>query len=145
MSNNTTAKEYLGRYLEEKKAVMRLYARADAIQARVTSITGKLSDMPRSESPNPQRMREELAVAMDLEAEAAKMQEYLKDLRSEIWETLSLLDDPVERDALASRYLDDLSWSEIAELFHYSEATIYRIRQRAMDHILPLIPAVDSD
>lgn len=135
MDHMQRAQEYLRQYQDEQRIILRLLGRADTLRTRASSITVKLSDMPCSDSPNPQRAQEDLEAAIDLEAEAAEKQQALRALRRQMLERISGMPSALEQDVLVSRYLDGLSWEEASLSLHYSQASLYRVHREALEHL----------
>jgi hypothetical protein len=74
-----------------------------------TSITAESSDMPRSDSPNLQRMESVMCKAMDLEAEILADEQALVDVRAEIANAVAMLENP-KRNTGAKQSLPECSF-----------------------------------
>ena len=64
-----TAQEFLSRALTLQREIENKKRRIQTLRDMATSTTGTMSDMPRSDSPNLQRMETVLCKAADLEFE----------------------------------------------------------------------------
>ena len=70
----------------------------------------------------------------EVEALVAKQVVQLNHLKKEIGARIDLLEDNDERMLLRYRYLDGLSWNEIAVLFNVSIRTVHRMHGAALKH-----------
>lgn len=70
----------------------------------------------------------------------AKMAELL-DLRMEIRETISLVEDAKQILVLRYRYIEFMKWEDIAEKMDYSLKSVYRIHSAALDSVADILTA----
>lgn len=74
----------------------------------------------------------------------AKMAELL-DLRMEIRETISLVEDAKQILVLRYHYIDFMKWEDIAEkMNYYSLKSVYRIHSAALDSVADILTAKES-
>lgn len=114
-----TAKEYLSRYREinvridnkrEKIAQLRAHA-VRVSQATVFDRNGDITD----------RVGRSAIKIADLEGEIQEMKKKAVNIRAEIMQTISKLDDEQLRVLLKMRYIHGYSWRKIAGKLRYSE------------------------
>ena len=94
-----------------------------------------LSDMPRPDSPNKQRMEETICKIVDLEREINEDIDRLVDLKAEARRVINAVSDPDQQLILELRYLCYKPWNEIMTELGYSEPTIYRLHGEALKKI----------
>ena len=66
------------------------------------------------------------------EEEIAKKVEELMAIKTEIEETISMVDNPVVELVLTYRYINFYGWSEIAKKLHYAESYIYELHRKGL-------------
>lgn len=131
----TDARGYLGRVAEIRRGIERKKRRIEMLREMATGTTMRLSDMPRSSSPNPQRMEGVLCKIADLEREIAEDMAILASVRDEITATLCELEDYREQRVLYDRYVRGLSWREVIAESEYSDRQLYRLHGSGIAHI----------
>ncbi len=70
---------------------------------------------------------------LDAETELKKLEEKSATAKLEIEDTISKLDDPELEMVLIYKYIDWLSWRDIAQRMYFSIATIRRKHDKALD------------
>ena len=76
---------------------------------------------------------------VDLEKETDIKISELLDLRMEIRETISLIEDAKRILVLRHRYIDFMKWEDIAEKMDYSLKSIHRIHLAALDDVAEIL------
>lgn len=134
-----TAKEYLRSARDLSAEISGKKRRLEIYRSLSGNASLKLSDMPRSASPNLQSMEDSIIRVLDLEAEltedAARLEALKKELRSVISEIV--IDDDVIRRRQTSlanfrlvlelRYVDCLGWTDIAFQMGYTVRHVQRM------------------
>ena len=129
------AKEYLSQAMYIDQRINSKLEQVTRLRENVTNCTATLSDMPRPDSPNKQRMEETICKIVDLEREINADIDRLVDLKAEARKAINAVSDPVQQLILELRYLCYKPWLEIAETIGYSEATVYRLHGEALKNI----------
>ena len=129
------AKEYLSQAMYIDQRINSKLEQVTRLRENVTNCTAMLSDMPRPDSPNKQRMEETICKIADLEREINADIDRLVDLKAEARKAINAVSDPVQQLILELRYLCYKPWLEIAETIGYSEATVYRLHGEALKNI----------
>ena len=133
------AKEYLSQAMYIDQRINSKLEQVTRLRENVTNCTATLSDMPRPDSPNKQRMEETICKIVDLEREINADIDRLVDLKAEARRAINAVSDPDQQLILELRYLCYKPWNEIMTELGYSEATIYRLHGEALKKIL--VPA----
>ena len=129
------AKEYLSQAMYIDQRINSKLEQVTRLRENVTNCTAAMSDMPRPDSPNKQRMEETICKIVDLEREINADIDRLVDLKAEARKAINAVSDPVQQLILELRYLCYKPWLEIAETIGYSEATVYRLHGEALKNI----------
>ena len=129
------AREFLGRARELRREIENKQRRIQTLRDMATSTTGKMSDMPRGDSPNLQRMETVLLKAADLEMEVAGDMARLDDIKQEITAAISELTEYREQEVLYFRYVECMSWPGIMAECGFSRRTILRRNREGIEHL----------
>ena len=134
-----TAKEYLSQAFHIDQRISSKLSQVMRLREAATSCTATLSDMPRPDSSNQQRMADTICKIVDLEQEINEDIDRLVDLKAEARRVINAVSDPDQQLILELRYLCYKPWNEIMTELGYSEPTIYRLHGEALKKIL--VPA----
>ncbi len=129
------AKEYLSQAMYIDQRINSKLEQVTRLRENATNCTATLSDMPRPDTPNQQRMADTIGKIVDLEREINEDIDKLVDLKAEARRAINEVGDPVQQLILELRYLCYKPWLEIAETIGYSEATVYRLHGEALKNI----------
>ena len=129
------AKEYLSQAMYIDQRINSKLEQVTRLRENVTNCTAALSDMPRPDSPNKQRMEETICKIVDLEREINADIDRLVDLKAEARRVINAVSDPDQQLILELRYLCYKPWNEIMTELGYSEPTIYRLHGEALKKI----------
>ena len=129
------AKEYLSQAMYIDQRINSKLEQVTRLRENATNCTATLSDMPRPDTPNQQRMADTIGNIVDLEREINEDIDKLVDLKAEARRAINEVGDPVQQLILELRYLCYKPWLEIAETIGYSEATVYRLHGEALKNI----------
>ena len=135
------AREFLGRARELRREIENKQRRIQTLRDMATSTTGKMSDMPRGDSPNLQRMETVLLKAADLEMEVAGDMARLDEIKQEITAAIGELTDYREQEVLYYRYVECMPWAAIATECGYHRRTIMK---RHEDGVVNLAVALEK-
>ncbi len=129
------AREFLERVRVLRRGIKRKQGKIRFLREMATSTTATVSDMPRSDSPNLQRMETVLCKAADLERELAEDKATLAAVKEEITEAICDLDEYKEQQALFGRYVECREWEDIAKACGYHKRTVQRHHDAGVEHL----------
>ena len=130
------AKEYLSQVMHIDQRINSKLEQVTRLRENAMNCTVALSDMPRPDSPNKQRMEETICKIVDLEREINADIDRLVDLKAEARKAINAVSDPVQQLILELRYLCYKPWLEIMEELGLSETSIYRIHGEALKNFM---------
>jgi DNA-directed RNA polymerase specialized sigma24 family protein len=114
-----TAKDYLQLAYDLNDTIQRMVEQLDQLRADATRITSKLSDMPRCGGCC-DKVGGAVARIVDLSKCIDKRIDKLADMREQIAEMISKIDDEQCRKLLRMRYIECMGFDEIAERMELS-------------------------
>ena len=131
--------EFLGRVRKLRNGIENKMLRIETLRDMATSTTAAVSDMPRSDSPNLQRMETVLCKVADLESEIAQDRAAMETAKAEITAALSELEDYREQQALYGRYVECNAWAAIAKDCGFHIRTVQRQHDAGIEHLAVLM------
>lgn len=131
--------EFLGRVRKLRNGIENKMLRIETLRDMATSTTAAVSDMPRSDSPNLQRMETVLCKVADLEREIAQDRAAMETAKAEITAALSELEDYREQQALYGRYVECNAWAAIAKDCGFHIRTVQRQHDAGIEHLAVLL------
>ena len=129
------AKEYLSQAMYIDQRINSKLEQVTRLRENATNCTATLSDMPRPDTPNQQRMADTIGKIVDLEQEINEDIDRLVDLKAEARRVINAVSAPDQQLILELRYLCYKPWLEIAEAMGYSEAGVYKLHGKALRKI----------
>ena len=136
------AKEFLEQVRYVDRAIDSKLEQVQKLRDESTKATSLVSDMPRSSSPNLQRLEDTIIKIIDLEHEINRDIDWLVDLKKAARVSINAMTNPDERLILELRYLCYKSWVEIAEELGFSESNVYRLHGLALaNFVVPEDPS----
>ncbi len=132
------AKEFLEQVRYVDRAIDSKLEQVERLRSESTRATSLVSGMPRSSSPNLQRLEDTIIKIIDLEHEINRDIDRLVDLKSAARTAINAMASPDERLILELRYLCYKTWPEIAGTMGVSESTLFRAHSLALlNFIIP--------
>ena len=131
--------EFLSRVRKLRKGIENKLLRIETLRDMATSTTAAVSDMPRSDSPNLQRMETVLCKVADLESEIVQDRAAMETAKAEITAALSELEDYREQQALYGRYVECNAWAAIAKDCGFHIRTVQRQHDAGIEHLAALM------
>lgn len=138
------AKQYLQQIFRCNELIQENLAEIENLRAMSTSIASpdltkeRVSKAKSSEAPFVNAVNK----LVDLEKAADVKMAELLDLRMEIRETISLVEDAKQILVLRYRYIDFMKWEDIAEkMDYYSLKSVHRIHSAALDSVADILAA----
>ena len=130
-----TAREYLSQAFHIDQRINSKLSQVMRLRETATNCTATLSDMPRPDSPNKQRMADTICKIVDLEREINEDIDRLVDLKAEARRVINAVSDPDQQLILELRYLCYKPWEQIAVDMGYELRWLYRLHHRALDAV----------
>ena len=127
-----TGKEFLEQVRYVDRAIDSKLEQLQRLEDETKKATSIVSDMPRSSSPNQQRLEATIVKIVDLKHEINRDIDWLVDLKKAARLSINAMDNPEEQLILELRYLCYKTWLEIAETLGYSESHVYRLHGLAL-------------
>ena len=132
-----TAKEYLSRYHNTKVKIEKLQALVDTYIRLANEIPGIQFDAIRVDGGKNLKAPFEkwILKTLDYEHEIKEMKTNLPNIKADILRTIKELKDAEMERVLILRYIDWLTWNQIADEMYISNATVRRRHTQAIDKI----------
>jgi len=136
------AQKYLGRVREAERKVEQMEFRKANLRMLLTDTSVHLSDMPRSDSPDPQRHQTIHAEMDALEREIASARQELEKTREETGMMVCRLSRPTTQRVMLLYYFQNKrSWLEVAQELGYSKAQVFRYRDEGFAELEKMLKA----
>ena len=130
-----TAKEFFMNTLALENSIRVKKARLEVLKELVTALNSPLSDMPRPETPDPQRLEGTMTIIADLEKEIEEDTRSLAAAKSRIAESVSKIQDHMQFLILTKRYIEGKSWTRICDDLDIGKRWALRQHGRALAKI----------
>lgn len=127
--------KYLKRFSILDKEIDRKIEELGYWRTQMGRVTSVYSAMPKGGGTIYGKTEEIVAKIVDLEAEINADIDRLLGIRREITDTIAIIKDPRERLLLQYRYIDGLTFEEIAVLMNYSWRHIHRLHSQALSNL----------
>lgn len=127
-----TAKEYLEQaYCIDERIESKLM-QIESLKSLAARVTSVFSDIPHSSTPDNQRLEKTIAEIIDLENEVIIDIGRLINLKRKINSAINSVDNPEHRTLLEMRYLNFMTWKQIATKIDCDVRHIYRLHGQAL-------------
>ena len=130
-----TSKEFLQQIRSADRLIDSKLKQLECLRDETTRTSSMISDMPRSDSPNLQRMESTIVKLLDLEAEINADIDQLVDMKRVARDAINALSNADQRLVLELRYLCYKTWPWIADELGYSISNVYRLHDNALKNI----------
>ncbi len=130
-----TAKEYLNRARWLDLRINDKLDQVHSLHALATKATQTLTDMPGSPTKNSQKMERIIVRILELESSINEDIDNLVELKKEIQNVLSLIENEDYRILLEKRYLYRQPWDVIAYDMGYGVDNIYKLHGKALKEV----------
>ena len=127
--------EFLGRVRRLQSGIENKMRRIETLRAMAESTTAWMTDMPRSASPDLQRMETALCKAVDIEQEIVGDEAALDTAREQITAAVCELEDYREQRVLFGRYVECRPWIDIASEWGYHVRTARKWHDSGIRHL----------
>lgn len=126
--------KYLSQYKYLDREIDRKQRHIEEMRARLERTTPSLSLAPLGAGAG-DKMAGGVAKILDWEKEVAEDIDRLVDLKREIEGKIDKVDKPNLREILKCRYLDCMTWEEVAAKTKYDCRWVHRLHRRALEQI----------
>mgnify|MGYP002740581823 FL=1 len=130
-----TAKEYLAQARNIDQRINDKLAYVAQLHDMATNVSAVISNMPKSPSPNNQKMESIIVRLADTEAEINADIDRLINLKLEIMNTIWQVEDAKASSILERRYHSFKSWEEIAAELNVSVRWVHKIHGKALEDV----------
>ena len=131
-AGDTQARNFLNRVHRMDRSLGWKKEQIVALREMATSATSRMSDMPRSDSPNLQRMEMLVCKITDLEREVEGDCVDLEATRIDTALAILKLPHVQHQQLLTERYLLSRSWQDITGAMGYSMSHVFRLHEDAL-------------
>ena len=145
MTDEQYAREkWVSRYIDAKRYAAHLQQEYLRLGEQATSVTPNLSGMPSQHGQPSDKVGQAAAERADLLEDIKEQEQMCMAIIRQIESAVRKVDDLQLRQILRCRYIDGISWSDIAEELHYSLRSVHRKKLDALD-ALPLVVTHNGD
>ena len=127
--------QYLSRHKNLDRRIERKCEELSRWRERATKITPTLSDTPKSPSSGADSIQTAVEHIIELESEINADIDQLTDTRREISEAIQTVKDEKLQLLLEYRYVDGMTWDQIAVKMEYSYMHICRLHGKALSNL----------
>ena len=131
-----STKEWLSRALRIDNEIKALEQEAEKEKARATTITARYNDI-KVQTSNGNNTEDAIVKYIDYIKKIENKIDERYDVKREIFEAISKVDNPTYRTLLTLRYLQFMTWERIAEAIDYESVKWVRtsLHMRALDAV----------
>jgi len=135
-------KEDLKNFLRLSKELTRIRKKITEIQEIVNK--PRASDLSVAPTQPKKRGKPEdftniLAKLIDLQNFYNQRQEFVISEQLRIEKIIAMLSDPIERTIISSKYIDGMSWDDVAEAVSYERSHVFRLHNSAINKIVKFL------
>lgn len=134
----TAVKAYLSRYSDLNESIDAKRKQVEKLRERAQTVSGGNSNGVHNTLPY-DKIGQITAKIVDLEREIIAEIDRSVDVQREIREVISAVSIERLRTILEKRYLNCMSFDEIAAVLHYSKRQIFRFHESALDEVKNVI------
>lgn len=138
-----TAKEYLNQARLLDQRINAKLDRVTRLRALTQRVTAAMDGEVVSHTRNVTSLQDQIARLMDEEESLNAAIDRLVDLKAEVSEVLTLINDPDCQLLLELRYLCFRSWEEIADVMHFHIRTVYKLHGRALQKLTEVLDSAE--
>lgn len=134
MLSNQEKKEYLNRYRSLDRKINRLLEELERWQSLATKITPCYSLMPKGNS-NSDKLQTAVDNIIELQDVLNKKTDKYIDMRKDIDKAIDTVEDDTLQLLLCYRYIDNLTWEQVAVKMNYSYMQVCRLHGKALSKV----------
>ena len=133
--HQTDAKNYLMKAYRIDTRINKKLEQLTSLNELACKATTVISDMPGSPNRNVHKTEDVIIKILDLQEEIKKEMEGLVDLKRQILDSISKVEDSQLRTLLELRYISYLTWEQIAEEMNFGIDNVFKLNRKALDRI----------
>lgn len=126
-----STKEWLSRAWRIDNEIKALEQEAEKEKARATTITARYNDI-KVQTSNGNNTEDAIVKYIDYIKKIENKIDERYDVKREIFEAISKVDNPTYRTLLTLRYLQFMTWEKIAEEMHIDGRHVYKLHNKAL-------------
>lgn len=138
------AKEFLGRVGRITRRVKWKKSQVESLEALATGCSAQISDMPRSPSPNLQRIETLVCKIADLKESIKADEAALADAKIELALMICQIPNENQQSVLTERYMYGKPWSQVMDSLDLSRSWLFDIHESALCTVETLLAADTS-
>lgn len=127
-----TVREFMNRPFELNRLIRIRTNQLQSVNNLIHGTSVVISDLPRSESPDPHRLETLIAKKVDLELEITHLTQELGTAIAEVTEAINSINNPACEEVLTARYLGFEDWTTIARKLDYCKDWVYRLHRKGL-------------
>jgi len=135
------AKEFLGRVGRITRRVKWKKSQVESLEELATGCSAQISDMPRSPSPNLQRVETLVCKIADLKESIKADEATLDDAKIELALMICRIPNETQQQVLTERYLNLYGWQDVIENVGYSRTHVFRAHEDGLCMVESLLAA----
>lgn len=139
MNEESRAKEFLGRVSRIKRRLKWKKSQVETLRELSTGCTAQISDMPRSDSPNLQRLETLVCKIADMEGAIKRDEAALGDAKIELALMICRVPNENQQSVLTERYMNGQSWSGVMDSVGISRSRVFAIHEDALCKVEALL------
>lgn len=126
---------WLSRFRKSEQELSRLYDEQERWRAKAEKVTQRISPMPTG-APSGNRVQDAVEKIGEVESHISREIVEQCAVRDEIASTIAAVPDETMRLLLQLRYMDGLTWEEIAVKMHYTYQWVCVLHGRALKELI---------
>ena len=131
-TEESRAKEFLGRVGRIQRRIKWKKAQVEQLRELSTGCSAQISDMPRSDSPNLQRLETLVCKIADMDAEIQQDEAALAAEKIDLALMVCSVPSANQQAVLTERYMNGKTWTEITDALGLSRSRVFAIHEDAL-------------
>lgn len=132
---NKEKKRYLMQYRKLELQIDRELEELERWKSKATKVTPTYTDTPKGNSSG-DRLQTTVEKIIELSAQINRDIDHLVDTRCAIWEAIQNIQDESYKTLLSYRYIDGMTWEQIATKMYYDRSHVCRLHGQALNAII---------
>lgn len=144
-SKRLTPKKFLQQAFYLDQRINSKIEQIDTLNSLARKATSTLSDMPKAPGRNTSRLEDIIVKIVMLQEEINNDIDSLVDIKIRMTEMINDMEDKEQQMVLEKRYLNFLSFEQIAVDLNFSIQHVFRIHKQALSEIEPVIKKYEEN
>jgi len=125
--------------------VNHLREKTDLLRMLTTDTSMHLTGMPRSGSPDQQRILTALAEIDELERKLPIAEEAFQSIRLDAADILCRVTHPIGKKVLMMYFFEHKNWRTIVSEIHFARSVVFRYREKALEEMEAILKAEEEE